>query len=101
MKIDINKIMSNIINFPLDRITPPSPWSLSAAERHDLAEHYVDIYTEVIFENLHAQGFDIESDMLTNDIILAMEILKSGILRELDLEHPLQTIQDKLHDLLE
>lgn len=101
MTSDINKDMTNIINFPLDRIAGPSLWSLSEFERHEIAEEYIDIYTEVLMENLHAQGFDLDSENLINDITISMEILKSGILRELDLKHPLQDIQEKLYSLIE
>lgn len=93
--------MTNIIDFPLDRITGPSLWSLSELERHEIAEQYVDIYTEVMLENLDSQGFDLDSANLINDITISMEILKSGILRELDLKHPLQDIQEKLYSLIE
>lgn len=101
MTSDINKDMTNIINFPLDRVTGPSLWSLSESERHGIAEEYIDIYTEVLMENLHSQGFDLDSENLINDITISMEILKSGILRELDLKHPLQDIQEKLYSLIE
>ena len=93
--------MSNIIEFPLHRVTPCSPWSLSEDERHELAEDYIEMYTQLIYDNLCDQGFDVHSEDLTKDVSFAMEILKSGVLRELHLEHPLQKIQKIFHDLVE
>lgn len=93
--------MTNIIDFPMDRIIHSSLWSLSETQRHEMAEEYIDIYTEVLMENLDSQGFDLDSANLISDITISMEILKSGLLRELDLKHPLQDIQEKLYSLID
>lgn len=66
-----------------------------------MAEEYIDIYTEVLMANLDSQGFDLDSANLISDITISMEILKSGLLRELDLKHPLQDIQEKLYSLID
>lgn len=97
----INNNMTNIIDFPLDRVTPPPLLSLSEEQRHEIAEMYIDIYTEVMLENLHNEGFDLDSEYLITDITISMEILKSALLRELNLKHPLHDIQEKLYSLME
>ena len=101
--------MSNIIKFPIEKIdhqrTIDAKMALEVqlqeAEKHRFIERQVERYGTGILKNLHKQGFDIDDESFLEDYIFVMESFKSCLLRCVDLEHPLQKIQHKLHELLE
>ena len=96
--------MSNIIQFPVEKITRDRTAEAKLAHVANVKYHYVERqverYGEKILDNLHKQGFDVDSSEFLEDYVLVMETFKSCLLRNLGLEHPLQKVQHILQEMI-
>lgn len=101
--------MNQIINFPTKKDNDTESDSLNSIEDVDKlltnvkryhVEETINIIAEMIFHNLMLAGFIIESsdDAIHKDIFLAMESLKSMLLKYNNITHPLQKTADSLFE---
>ena len=96
--------MSNIIQFPTEKIirdrTAEAELAHAANVKYHYVERQVERYGEKIIHSLHKQGFDVDSAEFLEDYVLVMEAFKSCLLRNLGLEHPLQKVQHILQEMI-
>lgn len=101
--------MSNIIPFPVQELKRSQIEKLAKqvseedllAKKKGYVEKQCEWYSHKLLVSLHKQGFDVDDEQFLEDFVFVMESFKSCLSRNLGIEHPLQQIQHKLHELLE
>ena len=106
----INSTMTdNILKFPVSqaRRTRPANTNNSAEDIRRVRENktlFVDRLTDhygiQLINKLAMHGFDVDGDKFMYDYIFTMETLRSCLLRNVGIDHPLQTLSDKNEELI-
>jgi len=101
--------MDNILKFPESRIK-----RTQSANTHDPAEdkrrmvqnkarfveHLTEHYGVQLINKLAAHGFDVDNPQFLYDFIFTIEVLRSGLLRNIGVDHPLQKLSDNSEKII-
>ena len=99
----------NILNFPnlKNKKTEPVNSNDPVKDREKLknnkalfVDRLTDHYGIQLINKLAMHGFDVDNDKFMYDYIFTMETLRSTLLRNLGITHPLQKLSDKNEDLI-
>lgn len=95
MKIETDAKKNNIIAFPVDKIvqTHVNPGNLQE-RKIEFVDFVIERNMTALYNQLAFEGFNVESDVFMKDFSYAVEVLKSGLYRALDMEHPIQQFVD-------
>ena len=113
---DINNHMSNIIEFPPDRfvgdideITRRNKLAEEENREHSsegyrykraIVEQTLDVAQNELLNYMHKQGFSVDEYEFVEDFSFAMECLRSCLLGDIGIEHPIQKVKPSLEKLL-
>ena len=105
----INNSMADILKCPTSQVrkTKPANTNNSAEDARRVKENktlFIDRLTDhygiQLINKLAMHGFDVDNDKFMYDYIFTMETLRSCLLRNVGIEHPLQKLGDKHEDLI-
>lgn len=113
---DINNHMSNIIEFPPDRfvgdLEEVTRRNKLAEEEHKdysregyrfkraVVEQTLDVSSNELLNYIYRQGFDVDDPDFIENFSFAMECLRSCLLKDIGIDHPIQKIKPSLEKLL-
>jgi hypothetical protein len=95
MSTETKDKVNSVIAFPVDKIVRTHVNLENLTERKiEFVDFVIGRNMTAVYNQLAFEGFNVESEDFLKDFSYTVEVLKSGLYRSLDMEHPIQKFVD-------